>query len=121
LSWCQIFACVLGASRRTSEAIPSAVRPGSSITGSSARKREAGAAMFVHSRQSRARQPQQVLRGFVPTLFKGRRVRVFTPDAVVLGNQPVVEDIEEIRGGLIPFPPLGNVIDIVRRQRDSTP
>ena len=29
----------------------------------------------------------------------------------------MVENIEEIRGGLIPFPPLGNVIDIVRRQR----
>jgi hypothetical protein len=67
-------------------------------------------------------QPQQVLRGFVlPAFLKGRRIRIFTPDAVVLGNQPVVEDIEEIRGGLVPFPPLGNVIDIVRRQRDSTP
>ncbi|STW22153.1 Uncharacterised protein [Klebsiella variicola] len=70
------------------------------------------------SRYAQPRQAQQILRGVVrATRPKGCRVGIFAPDTVILGDQPMVKDIEKILGRLDAFPPLRNVIAIVGRQR----
>ncbi|KEY57883.1 hypothetical protein SRDD_31950 [Serratia sp. DD3] len=63
-------------------------------------------------------QPQQALGGRVAaTRFKGGRVGIFTPDTVILGGDPVAENIKKRHRRLIAFPPLGNIIQIVAWQR----
>ncbi len=56
------------------------------------------------SRYAQPRQAQQILRDVVRAARpKGCRVGIFAPDTVILGDQPMVKDIEEILGGLDAF------------------
>ena len=74
--------------------------------------------MVSRSGNTQPHQAQQRLRDSIgPARLKRGRIRVFTPDAVKLRQDAVTENIEKTLQRLMPFPALGDVIQIRRRQR----
>ncbi|MNP55767.1 hypothetical protein D3C76_1504360 [compost metagenome] len=70
------------------------------------------------SRNAQADQAQQALRGAIRTTgLEGCRVGVLTPDAVELGENPVIEDVEEGLQRFVPLATLGDVVQIGGGQR----
>jgi hypothetical protein len=72
--------------------------------------------MVCRARYAQPHQTQQRLRNAVGSAgLKRGRIGVFTPDAVKLRQDAVTENIQKALQRLMPFPALGDVIEIGRR------
>ncbi|CNE42920.1 Uncharacterised protein [Yersinia pseudotuberculosis] len=73
--------------------------------------------MLLRTWNTHANQPQQALGGAIfAARLKSGRIGVLTPDAIKLRHKTVVENIEEPFQRLMPFPLLGDIVDIGCRQ-----